>query len=95
MIAVIFRANIKTLDSEYTETANRMRNLAFEKYGCKDFIAICEGNQEIAISYWPDEASAQAWKNDPEHIQAQQTGQQKWYESYTVQVTEVRREYQG
>ncbi|WP_245662856.1 hypothetical protein [Endozoicomonas arenosclerae] len=50
MYAVIFRATIKQLDQEYSETAERMRNLALNEYGCIEFIASTEGDQELAIS---------------------------------------------
>jgi heme-degrading monooxygenase HmoA len=93
MYAVIFRAKPGIQDEKYSETVARMRALAFEKYGCIDFISATEGDHEIAISYWPDEASIKQWKNDPEHALAQAVGREKWYESYSVQVMEVKREY--
>ena len=93
MFAVIFRAKAGEQDASYSEMVGRMRDLAFSKYGCIDFIAVTEGEQEVAISYWPDEQAIQAWKNDPEHALAQQAGREKWYQSYTVQVVEVKREY--
>ncbi|NVK26145.1 MAG: antibiotic biosynthesis monooxygenase [Gammaproteobacteria bacterium] len=93
MYAVIFRAKTGVLDEEYGKTVAKMRELAFEKYGCIDFIAVTEGKDEIAISYWKDEASIRNWKSDSEHALAQEYGRDKWYESYIVQVVEVKREY--
>ncbi|TDR75022.1 hypothetical protein [Photobacterium lutimaris] len=52
MFAVIFRAKTGNQDSQYAEMVAVMRELAFEKYGCLDFIAVTEGEQEIAMSYW-------------------------------------------
>lgn len=93
MYAVIFRAEINNLDQSYTGMAARMRELATSKYGCIEFVASTEGTQEIAISYWDNEAQIIAWKQDPEHQQAQQLGRSKWYKSYKVQVVKVEREY--
>lgn len=93
MFAVIFRAKINVLDDAYPETANRMRELAKAKYGCIDFVSVSEGNLEIAISYWETLAQIKNWKQDPEHLLAQQLGKDKWYESYQVQIVEVLREY--
>lgn len=93
MYAVIFKAEINTLDQEYLDTANSLRELAFSKYGCTEFTSCTEGNQEIAISYWPSTEAIQAWKEDPVHLQAQKQGRAKWYQSYQVQVVEVVREY--
>jgi quinol monooxygenase YgiN len=55
MYAVIFRAKPGVQDEEYGKTVARMRELAFDKYGCLDFIAVTEGDQEVAISYWENE----------------------------------------
>lgn len=93
MYAVIFRARTGTQDEQYLDTVARMRQLAFEKYGCLDFVAVTEGEQEIAISYWETEADILAWKKDPEHHLAQKAGQEDWYSAYTVQVVKIEREY--
>ncbi|WP_207063693.1 antibiotic biosynthesis monooxygenase [Motiliproteus sp. SC1-56] len=89
MYAVIFKAKIKTLDSSYSTTAARLRELALAEYGCTEFTACTEGQQEIAISYWPSLAHIKAWGQDPEHRQAQALGKAKWYESYQVQITQI------
>lgn len=93
MFAVIFRARSGVQDQAYQTTVARMRQLAFDKYGCKEFVAVTEGDQEIAISYWEDEESIQRWKNDSQHILAQELGQTQWYQSYIVQVVEIKRQY--
>lgn len=93
MFVVIFRATIRQLDAEYSQTAARMRELALTEFGCIEFQGVCEGNQEVALSYWPSEENIRAWKNHPEHIQAQQLGSERWYESYHVQVCEIKRDY--
>lgn len=93
MYAVIFKAKINKLDSSYTKMAEQMRALAMKKYGCTDFISVTEGNQEIAVSYWQNPEQINAWKQDSEHLVAQERGKADWYKSYMVQVVEVIREY--
>jgi len=93
MFVVIFRAKVRQFDEEYSRVAARMRDLAMGKFGCLEFHAVTEGEHEVALSYWPDEASICAWRNHPEHVLAQQVGRDRWYESYSVQVAEVTREY--
>ena len=93
MYAVIFKAKPGIQDEAYSKTVARMRQLAFEQYGCKEFVAVTEGDQEIAISYWDNEESIRLWKSDSEHTLAQESGRSKWYQSYTVQVVEIKREY--
>lgn len=94
MYAVIFSATIKEIDSEYSQRAMKMRKLAIEKYGCLEFNAVTEGDNEIAVSYWPSLEHIQNWKNDPDHIEAQRLGQERWYSGYKVQVTKVERQYE-
>ncbi len=93
MYVVIFRARIRVFDAEYVQTAARMRELALSQFGCLEFHAVSEGDSEVALSYWPDEASIRAWRAHPEHRLAQQAGRERWYASYTVQVATVTREY--
>jgi len=93
MYAVIFRAQVAELDDEYRQVVKRMRQLASEKYGCTGFVAVSEGGEEMAISYWDNEEQIKAWKCDPEHIEAQQRGKSKWYKSYQVEVVQVLRGY--
>lgn len=93
MYAVIFTAEVALLDSEYSETASRMREIAMAEYGCTEFISTTEGNNEIAISYWPSLDAIRAWKSNPDHLRAQALGKSRWYKSYNVQVVEVLREY--
>ncbi len=93
MIVVIFRAKMRSIDDEYLETAKRMRELAMTQFSCKEFHAVCEDGEEVALSYWPDEASIKAWREHPEHKEAQRRGQQKWYQSYRVEVANITREY--
>lgn len=93
MYAVIFKARINQLDDSYSKTALRMRELAINKYGCTEFIAAIEGENEIAISYWENQEQITKWKQDSEHLVAQELGRSTWYKSYKVEVVEVIREY--
>lgn len=93
MHVVIFRARVRSLDAEYAKVAARMRELALSQFGCLEFQAVTEGQDEVALSYWPSEESIRAWKAHPEHLLAQRAGRERWYESYSVQVAQVSREY--
>lgn len=91
MYAVIFKATVAELDDEYLRTAQRLKQLAFDKYGCQNFVSVTEGEEEIAISYWESEQQIRDWKNDPEHRRAQTMGRDKWYRSFSVEVCEILR----
>ncbi len=92
MFAVIFRAELKKLDAEYSALAERMRGLAFE-HGCREFSVCTEGDNEISISYWDNESQIKEWRKNSEHLAAQELGRSKWYKSYNVQIVEIQREY--
>jgi len=93
MVVVIFRAKVRALDKEYSQVAARMREIALEQFGCLEFYSVTEGSDEVALSYWQNEADIKAWKSHPEHVLAQQTGRERWYESYSVQIAAISREY--
>ena len=95
MYVVIFRARVRALDEEYSKVAGRMRELALSQFGCLEFHAATEGRDEVALSYWPSEDAIRAWKSHPEHVLAQRIGRERWYESYSVQVATITREYRG
>lgn len=47
----------------------------------------------ITNSYWADEESISAWKNDVRHLTAQRLGRERWYEDYQVRVGKIERQY--
>lgn len=90
---VIFRARARELDAEYGRVAEQLRDLALSQFGCLEFVAATEGDQEIALSYWRDEADIRRWKAQADHLVAQRLGRERWYSAYTVQVATIVREY--
>ncbi|MGD8925752.1 MAG: hypothetical protein PVG20_02810, partial [Thioalkalispiraceae bacterium] len=87
------KAKIKQLDEEYAITARQLRDLAIHDYGCVDFVSVQENSYEISLSYWQTEEQISKWKSDPVHSKAQELGRHKWYESYQVEVVEIKRSY--
>ena len=93
MFVVIFRAKTAKLDDEYAKVAKRLRDTALSEFGCIEFHATTEDDHEIALSYWPDQEKIRLWKRHSDHLIAQELGKQNWYESYSIQVCEIQREY--
>jgi heme-degrading monooxygenase HmoA len=93
MFVVIFRAKIAKLDKEYSTVAQRLHDLALTDFGCLEFHAVTEGENEIALSYWPDQDKISAWKQHSDHLIAQELGKKNQYESYSVQICELKRQY--
>jgi heme-degrading monooxygenase HmoA len=93
-LVVIFRAHAADAGPEYLETALRLRDTALADFGCQEFLFLNgEGGEQVAISYWPDEASIARWKAHADHQDAQREGRARWYASYRVQVAKVKRDY--
>jgi heme-degrading monooxygenase HmoA len=93
MYAVIFKAKVNEFDKAYDEMAARMRELAISEYGCSGFVSVNDADQEITISYWDNLNDIRKWKQNAEHLVAQELGKSSWYKSYHVQVVEIVREY--
>lgn len=91
MYVVIFEAEINTLDEQYLELAQRLRDTAITQFGCCGFNSALEDNREITVSYWPDLESIKQWKNHKDHRLAQELGRQKYYKTYSIKVAEVKR----
>ena len=89
MYVVIFKATVAELDDEYFRTAEKLKELAIEKYGCQNFVSVTEGDGEIALSYWKTRQQIRDWKNDPQHRAAQTSGRDKWYKSFSVEICEI------
>lgn len=94
-IAVIFVSE-RTGDDDagYAEAAAAMEALAAEQPGYRG-IESARGADGlgITVSYWADEASAKAWRDQPDHAAIRERGRERWYTRYEVIVSEVSRAY--
>ena len=94
-IAVIFVSERTGGDDDgYARAAAAMETLAADQPGYRG-IESARGADGlgITVSYWADEASAKAWRDDPEHTAIRERGRARWYTRYEVIVTEVARAY--
>jgi heme-degrading monooxygenase HmoA len=91
--AVIF-TNLRTdLDADYQETAERMADLAAQQPGYLGFESARE-ECGISVSYWKDLQSISNWKQQAEHLRAQEQGRQAWYSNYKTRIALVERDYE-
>ncbi|MEJ2346163.1 MAG: antibiotic biosynthesis monooxygenase [Gammaproteobacteria bacterium] len=92
--AVIFTSLRSEADAGYADMARRMEELARRQPG---FLGIESARRDrfgITVSYWRDEASIEAWKNDMEHQEAQRLGRERWYSRYAVRIARVERDWE-
>ena len=47
----------------------------------------------ITVSYWESEAAIRAWRQQSEHVAAQELGIARWYDHYELRVAKVERAY--
>jgi heme-degrading monooxygenase HmoA len=50
-----------------------------------------QDGERLTVVWWRDEQSLAEWRNQMRHREAQNTGRQKWYEYYNMEVASVAR----
>jgi len=90
--AVIFTSHRTEGDHGYSEMAARMVELASRQPG---FLGAESARESVGItvSYWVDLESIKAWKENTEHIIAQEQGRAVWYREYKTRVVRVEKDY--
>lgn len=90
--AVIFTSVKSPEDEGYAAMAKRMEELAKAQPGYLGFES-ARTDLGISVSYWKDLQSISQWKNNAEHLLAQQLGREKWYSAYHIRIAKVERDY--
>lgn len=90
--AVIFTSKRTEIDENYSEMATKMVELAQLQEGFLD-IESARNDIGITVSYWKSLEAIKNWKQNLDHLDAQQLGVSKWYEKYTVRIALVEKEY--
>lgn len=95
-VAVIFTSR-RTVDheEEYARMAARMDELVREQPGFISITSVRDPRtrEGITVGYFTDEDAVRAWRQHPEHVEAQRRGAADFYEEYYVIVATVKREY--
>ena len=73
--------------------ALKMENLAKQQAG---YLGIDSAREDVGItvSYWESLDAIKNWKQQSEHLIAQQKGRTDWYSWYNVRICKVEREYE-
>ena len=91
--AVIFTAKQSNNTEGYTEMVNKMSEFVKSQKGFIGFESANENKNEITVSYWESMEDIRAWNANERHEEAKKGGKVKWYDSFTVRICEVKREY--
>jgi heme-degrading monooxygenase HmoA len=90
--AVIFTSERTTLEEGYAETASRMVELAEQQPGYLGHESARSG-LGITVSYWASLEDIRNWKQQTEHLMAQEKGRKDWYSAYCTRICKVERAY--
>jgi heme-degrading monooxygenase HmoA len=94
MIVTVFRSRLMPdLREDYVALVERMVELAATMPGYishKGFFA--EDGERCTIVEFESEEAQRAWRMHPEHREAQRKGRGIYYETYSLQICELKRE---
>ncbi|WP_343672093.1 antibiotic biosynthesis monooxygenase [Chitinophaga sp.] len=90
--AVIFTSLRTPVDDGYKDTATLMVELAQAQPGYLGVESAREG-VGITVSYWESLEAIRNWKQQADHLIAQQLGREKWYAEYKTRICLVERDY--
>jgi heme-degrading monooxygenase HmoA len=90
--AVIFTSLRTVVEEGYKDTAQLMIALAQQQPGYLGVESAREG-VGITVSYWASLEAIRNWKQQADHLIAQQLGRAQWYEQYKTRICLVERDY--
>ena len=86
MLIVLFRSRLTPEAANgYGAMAEQMSKLARSSPGFiaeKGFVA--EDGERLTVVWWENEETLKQWRNNAEHLIAQKTGREKWYEPANI-----------
>ena len=91
--AVIFTSLRTAGEQGYGKMAEAMEKLAATQPGYFGIESARDG-LGITVSYWESLESIAAWKQNAQHLVAQERGRDAWYEEFKVRICRVERDYE-
>jgi heme-degrading monooxygenase HmoA len=91
--AVIFTSKQTDNTEGYAEMAKEMADFVKIQKGFISSETVKEGANGITVSYWESMEDIRAWSMNERHAEAKKGGKDKWYDSFSVRICEVKREY--
>ena len=91
--AVIFTSKLSNDTEGYHEMNEELLKIINTQKGFISIENSSNGQTGITISYWEDVQAILAWRENEWHKKAIAKGKSTWYESYTLRICTVVREY--
>ena len=94
MVVVLFRTRLRAdAGPDYAPLADRMLALAKTMTGFLSFAHyVAQDGERISVVEFDSELAARAWRDHPEHRDAQRRGRSDFYSWYRLQVCDQLRE---
>jgi heme-degrading monooxygenase HmoA len=91
MVVILFRSKLTpTAGDDYARMAQAMDAHARTFKGFVDVKGFkAEDGERLTVVWWEDEESLRVWASDVKHRAAQESGRQKWYEYYKMDIAHV------
>ncbi len=93
MIA-IFRSRLRQeISEEFNELADKMLGIASSMPGFISYkVYVSDDGERCSVIEFDSADHLLAWRNHPEHLDAQRAGRESYYEEYSLHVCEPERE---
>jgi heme-degrading monooxygenase HmoA len=90
-LIILFRSKLTGQAGEDYQAMNaELETLVRQNPGFIDVKSYtAQDGERLTVVWWRDEQSLAEWRNLARHREAQNTGRQKWYEYYNVEVASV------
>lgn len=97
MLAVIFEAEAKPgQQQDYLDIAAELHSLLDGQQGfiaIERFQSLKNPGKVLSLSFWQDEASIAAWRQQDAHRHAQAAGRERIFSDYRLRIASVLRDY--
>ncbi|MHB8341577.1 MAG: antibiotic biosynthesis monooxygenase family protein [Mycobacteriales bacterium] len=89
-IVTVFRSRLRPdAGAQYAEVAGQMEALARGMPGFVDFKTFqAEDGERVSVITFDSRDAQQAWRDHPQHREAQRLGRERFYAEYTIAVSE-------
>lgn len=90
---ILFRSKLTEQAGEDYQAMNvELQELVRENPGFVDVKSYtAQDGERLTVVWWRDEKSLAEWRNLMRHREAQNTGRQKWYQYYKIEVATITR----
>jgi heme-degrading monooxygenase HmoA len=93
MLVILFRSKLTPeAGQDYSAMSEEMHRLVRDNPGFVDVKHYtADDGERLTVAWFQDKESLRAWRELPQHREAQRTGRQKWYEYYKMDVATIER----